>query len=171
MKARNISSLFLIGTLATLSISSLISVRPAQAGWSDLDPFNRNGGLRRGLRNADPTNPNSAAGQTLRNPTFRSFNIHVKNNSNQPIEVNIRWYVQPDGSESCIQQVGVDCDDDAWKTAYWVLQPGEKAFVVDDADSRYAYFSARSLDGTIVWESKQVDMGSTYGNYNYNFNY
>lgn len=172
MKTLKISSLLIVGTLASLSISSLISVRPAQAGWglSDFDPFNENGGLRDSLREADPINPNSAAGQTLRHPTFRSFNIHVQNNSNQPIEVNVRWWHRGDGSScSTVGGGGANCGE-GWASKYWILQPGQKAFVVDDAHSRYATFSARSLDGTLVWESKEVDMGDTFGNFNFSFN-
>lgn len=175
MKTLNISSLLLAGTLVTLSISSLISVRPAHAGWglSDLDPTNRNGGLRRTLRDADVTNPNSAAGQTLRNPTFRSFNIHVKNNSNQPIQVHVEWYVKP-GVNDCSTVSGSgggNCGSGGWTSGDWILQPGQKAFIVNDATSRQAIFSARSVDGTIVWKEDQVDMGAIYGNFNYSFNY
>jgi hypothetical protein len=174
MKTLKISSLLIVGTLASLSIGSLISIRPAQAGWglSDLDPFNENGGLRESLREADPINPNSAAGQTLRHPTFRSFNIHVQNNSNQPIRVNIQWYVEP-SPDTCSTVSGSgagSCGTGGWTSDYWILQPGQKAFVVDDAHGRRAIFSARSLDETLVWESKEVDMGDIYGNFNFSFN-
>ncbi|MFM6399492.1 hypothetical protein, partial [Planktothrix sp.] len=174
MKTLNISSLLLAGTLVTLSISSLSYVRPAQADWlSDIDPTNKNSKLRETLRDADPTNPNSAAGQTLRNPTFRSFNIHVKNNSNQPIQVHVEWYVRGSGS-SCSTVSGSGggtCGEGGWTSNNWILQPGEKAFVVNNAAGRHAVFSARSVDGTIVWKEDRVDMGDIYTNFNYSFNY
>lgn len=57
------------GTIATvaliLGVSSLAA--PAMAGWglSDLDPTNKNSGIRQTGRDIDPTNPNGRLGRDL----------------------------------------------------------------------------------------------------------
>jgi hypothetical protein len=81
-----------------------------------------------------------------------SFYIYAKNSSSTPIGVSVQWY---NGS--------------LWNDGYWELQPGQTGLLIKDAKSRYASFSAKSLDGRLTWGTQQGDMGETYKVYTYTF--
>ena len=137
--------------------------------WSDLDPTYKDSAIRKGFRAADPTNPGSTVGEALRGGP-NHFNIYVKNGTSAPIQVHVVWQVRADSGGACVAQVGVKCDDSDWNTnSYWTVQPGQKAFLIDDANGSIAYFSAKSLDNTGEWTKKKVDMGSKYGDFTYTF--
>jgi hypothetical protein len=143
---------------------------------SDLDITSKNSAIRKGLRDIDPTNPGSTVGEALRGGPDH-YNIYVKNGTSVPIQVHVVWHVElvekagEAGAGSLCINPSTGCSSPSWKTdSYWTVQPGQKAFLIDDAKgSSIAYFSAKSLDGTIKWDEKNVDMGSKYGNFIYTF--
>jgi len=98
-----------------------------------------------------------------------SFYISARNSSSVPIRVKVKWYVDVVSNDSCVAQVGVKCDPSYWDNGSWDLQPGETALLVKNATRRNAFFSAESLDGTMTWGKKEVDMGSEYGTFTYTF--
>jgi hypothetical protein len=117
----------------------------------------------------DPTNPreNGSVFQS-------SFNVYVTNNSRKPIAVTARYmnyYAPGRGSCSTTDGRGENCPaTENWVTENWSINPGENAFIINNAKSRYIYFSARSLDGAVRWNEKQVDMGPNYQKFTYTFN-
>ncbi len=102
------------------------------------------------------------------------YYIYVKNGASVPIQVHVEWYADvvedvPD-EPGCVKIGAEGCKKSFWhKHSYWNLQPGEKALLVKNAVGRSASFSAESLDGTMKWAQKEVDMGEDYGRFTYTF--
>ena len=138
---------------------AFFEVKNAQAGCSNFDPFCKESIWRRVGREADITDEDS----WIRNPTLKTFNVHVKNNTKEHILVHARWYhkrvIGPSGQY-----------EEIWDSGDWIVGPGEKAFIIDDAVSRYIYLSAKSMNDGGYWKEKEVDMGGRYTNFFYNFN-
>lgn len=115
--------------------------------------------------------PGETIRDNVRDATFFSFNVHVKNKSDRQIYVRASWYVnKPIQACSDVDGRTVECGGPEWHEGNWKLEPGEEALIVDDADGRYIYLSATSVDGEQKWNEKRVDMGARYTNFYYTFN-
>lgn len=155
-----------VGLVSSIAVlSSLIFSQNVQAGCHWADFTCKDSAIRRGARELDPTSDDS----WINNPTFRSFNVHVENNTNEPIIVTVRWYGRFSGI-SGDGRGGSTNFEERWETASWDLAPHKKTFIINNARGRNIYFSARSANGRSSWGEKAVDMGSQYSNFFYKFN-
>lgn len=152
------SLLVLSSITATLNFSC-----PAEARPCGRDFFSRLGCT------LDPTNPRENG-----NLTANRFTVYVTNNSPKTIVVSARYmnnYKPGGGACSTVDGRGENCPPvETWVEYQWTVAPGETAYIINDAVGRNIVFSAQSVDRTIRWDRKQVDMGSQYGKFTYTFN-
>jgi hypothetical protein len=114
--------------------------------------------------------PGKTIRDNVRDATFFSFNVHVRNNTNKRIYVTAEWYViKPTQSCSTIDGSGENCGGPQWTSGTWLIEPGKESLIINDAKSRNIYFSGFSEDRKMNWTRKEVDMGRTYNNFYYSF--
>ena len=159
-------------SLTVIGMNALTSL-PAQAGCGWLDITCKSSGIRKSLKDMDPTNPNGSIRTKVNNSIHRQFNVQVENNTNRTIWVAAHYRQTAKCPVSLV--TASRCKDvDIWRTSngYWKLAPGEKAYVLD-TENRYIYFHAHDAQGN-TWGNRnytysvnghtrsffQVDMGS-----------
>ena len=138
MKVKNVA--YLAGSI--FLIVSIMLTNTTFAGWGikDLDPFNKNSGIRRSAREFDQQRLDAVA-----------YNFYLHNKCPEYLDVTFKYI--PRGSSS-------------WKTNQYSFKPGEHARL-DASRNRYVYVSARSTSSysNKRWKKKKIDMGKTYTKY------
>ncbi|MBE9045842.1 hypothetical protein IQ255_15755 [Pleurocapsales cyanobacterium LEGE 10410] len=110
---------------------------PVYAGWGikDLDPFNKNSGIRQTGREID---------QQRLDATGHQFYLH--NQCPENLSVTLE-YIPRNSSK--------------WKTSYYSFKPGEHAYLIPTRN-RIVYVSAKSTDtySNKKWSRKEINMGN-----------
>jgi len=159
----------------SLAAGLLMFMQPTQAGCNVLDITCRNSGIRRGVRNLDPTNPNSGVGRyttDIDEALRRVTDIFVSNNTDRYLRVTITYPTM----EVCstVGGGGEQCRE----TKYFFFSPGEKnAFVVDNVPGKNGSvtFAAEEvspqntpLPNGLRWSSRSTTVSGS--RYTYTFN-
>ncbi len=98
--------------------------------------------------------------------TLSTFNIYINNRTGRLIRACVAYH-RFRRSEATVDGSGTGSST----SGCWDIGPGQKVFVIDNAISRYATFSATALDGSgLVWPERQVDMGGRFTRFEYTFN-
>jgi hypothetical protein len=98
--------------------------------------------------------------------TLQSFNIYIRNRTGRPISACVSYHIFR-RSEATVDGSGTG----SGTRGCWDIAPGQTAFVINNAISRYAVFSATALDGSgYTWPEREVDMGGTFSRFEYTFN-
>jgi hypothetical protein len=114
--------------------------------------------------------PGKTIKDNVRDATFFSFNVHVRNNTSKSIYVTAEWYViKPTQSCATIDGSGANCGGPQWTSGTWLIEPGKESLIINDAKSRNIYLSGLSEDRQMTWRRSQVDMGPNYNNFYYSF--
>jgi hypothetical protein len=98
--------------------------------------------------------------------TLKSFNIYIRNRTGRPISACVSYH-RFRRSQATVDGSGTDSS----ARGCWDIAPGQTVFVINNAISRYAAFSATALDGSgYTWPEREVDMGGTFTRFEYTFN-
>ena len=122
-------------------------------GLSDLDPINKNSGVRKGAKQLDPTR--SPHYKRLRT-NVQKTSFYVNNKCVRPLKVAIEF---------------IPINSSSWKTNNYNIRPGENAYLIDSTNRNFyisATSPANSYRNGMTWKRKRVDAGNNK-KYTYSF--